>query len=100
MMISGLVVTLHADSTLAQSALQTIGRHPALELGPQKGRRLALVLETATPGESQTLNKWLVELPGVEHVVVAFVHWDDEPANAHPVRPSSPPPPPEKLLSQ
>lgn len=77
-MISGLVATLAADPTLAQSALQAVGQHPALEPGPQEGRRLPLVLETATPDESHDLCEWLVELPGVEQVLVAFVHWDND----------------------
>jgi hypothetical protein len=86
-MISGLVATLTADASLAQSALQAIRQHPALEAGPQDGSRLPLVLETATPSESHDLSEWLVELPGIEHVDVAFVHWDNDLA---PV-PSSPP---------
>jgi hypothetical protein len=73
-MISGLVATLTTDIELAQQALHTIGQHPALELGPQEGCRLPLVLETTTPDESNHLSDWLVELPGVEHVDVVFVH--------------------------
>jgi hypothetical protein len=86
-MISGLVASLTADAALALSALQAIRQHPALELGPQDGRRLPLVLETTNPGESHKLSDWLAELPGVEYVDVAFVHWDNDLA---PV-PSSPP---------
>jgi len=88
-MISGLVVTLTADATLAQSALQAIAQHPALEPGPQDDRRLPLVLETATPGESHILSEWLSELPGVEHIDVAFVHWDDDLATVPASRPPS-----------
>ncbi len=90
-MISGLVATLTADATLADSALQAIAQHPALESGSQEGRRLPLVLETATPDESHALGDWLVELPGVEHVDVAFVHWDDDLATVPALQPSSPP---------
>jgi hypothetical protein len=86
-MISGLVANLTADATLAHSALQAIKQHPALELGPQDGRRLPLVLETATPGESHELSEWLCELPGVEHIDVAFVHWDDDLATVSAPRP-------------
>jgi hypothetical protein len=86
-MISGLVANLTADATLAHSALQAIKQHPALELGPQDGRRLPLVLETATPGESHELSEWLCELPGVEHIDVAFVHWDDDQATVSAPRP-------------
>jgi hypothetical protein len=90
-MISGLVATLTADAALARSALQAIEQHPALEPGPPEGRRLPLVLETASPGESHALGDWLIELPGVEHVDVAFVHWDDGPATEPALRPSLPP---------
>jgi hypothetical protein len=89
-MISGLVANLTADAALALSALQAIRQHPALELGPQDGRRLPLVLETATPGESHQLSEWLYELPGVEHIDVAFVHWDDELATVPAPRPPTP----------
>ena len=77
-MISGLVATLNTDAELAQSALQAIGLRPTLELGLQVGCRLPLVLETATPAESHDLTDWLGELPGIEHVDVAYVHWDEK----------------------
>ena len=90
-MISGLVATLTADAALARLALQAIEQHPALEPGPPEGRRLPLVLETASPGESHALGDWLIELPGIEHVDVAFVHWDDDPVAEPALRPSLPP---------
>ena len=99
-MISGLVATLTADATLAGLALQAIGEHPALELGSPAGRRLPLVLETATPTESHALGEWLVELPGVEYVDVAFVHWDDDLAAVPALRPSPPPLQQTKPVSQ
>ncbi|NOZ41425.1 MAG: hypothetical protein GXP24_14550 [Planctomycetes bacterium] len=77
-MISGLVATLNTDVELAQSALQAIGLHPALESGPQKGCRLPLVLETRTPAESHDLTNWLGELLGVEHVDVVYVDLGDD----------------------
>jgi hypothetical protein len=89
-MISGLVATLSADARLAGLALQAIGQHPALETGPQEGRRLPLVLETETASASHALAQWLVELSGVEHVDVAFVHWDDELAVPPRLQPSLP----------
>ncbi|MDC0936000.1 hypothetical protein OAS39_06915 [Pirellulales bacterium] len=90
MFLSSWVFRGTIDAALARSALQAIGQHPALEIGRQEGRRLALVLETPTASASHALAEWLVELPGVEDVNVAFVHWDDELAIAPALRPSSP----------
>jgi hypothetical protein len=83
-MISGLVVTLPADTQLLARALEAIRQEPALELGTQHGLRLPLVLETDTSTESQTLTDWLQQLPGVQHVDVAYVHLEPSAVDAEP----------------
>jgi len=77
-MISGLVVYLSGDSKLAEEAKQAISQQKTLEWGPLEERRLPLVLETATSSGSQEVTDWLNELPGVEHVDVAFVHLEED----------------------
>jgi len=83
-MISGLVVYFSRDCKLAEAAKLSIGQQAALELGPQEGRRLPLVLETTTSSESQDLTDWLKDLDGVEHVDVAFVHLEESSAALEP----------------
>jgi hypothetical protein len=77
-MISGLVVYLAADEKLTQTAILAMQQQPAIELGQREDRRQPLVLETETATQSQSLTDWLKDLPGVEHVDVAFVHLDED----------------------
>jgi hypothetical protein len=78
-MISGLVAYLGADEKLAQAAILVMEQQPAIELGQREDRRQPLVLETETATNSQSLTEWMKDLPGIEHVDVAFVHLDEDP---------------------
>lgn len=75
-MISGLVVHLDLDETLAGEAIAAINAQPAFEAGVQQAARLPIVLECASAGESHELTDWLIGLPGVTHVDVAFVDFE------------------------
>jgi hypothetical protein len=77
-MISGLVAYLGADEKLAQAAILAMQQQPAIELGQREDRRQPLVLETETASKSQVFTDWMKDLPGVEHVDVAFVHLDED----------------------
>ena len=79
MPISGLVVTLSDNPVLQQAALAAMREHPALELGERTRNQIALVAESACEQEDRLIWEWLHALPGVAMVVVAFIHFDDEP---------------------
>jgi hypothetical protein len=79
MPISGLVVTLADNPVLQQAALAAMREHPALELGERRCNQVALVVESACEEEDRLIWEWLHALPGVAMVVVAFIHFDDEP---------------------
>lgn len=76
-MISGIVAYLKFDEPLVEESLSQIDQHPAFELGERSGHRVPLVLETNGPGESRDALDWINDLPGIEHVDVAYVHLED-----------------------
>lgn len=77
-MISGLVIRLTQDDTLADTARRAVGQHASIEMGSPNAANLPVVLETATAAESQELTDWLKALPGVEHVDVTFTCFDND----------------------
>ena len=99
MPVSGLVVTLKpdrptdgggkipasnssvmvADSPVAVS-LQQIQQHPNFEVGDRQGLRLPVVLDTPDKETDKQCWLWLNSLPGVHHVDVAFIHFEDKDA--------------------
>ncbi len=81
-MISGLVVYLTNEATISKRAIAAIASEPSFEMGTQEELRLPLVLEAASSQQSQSLTDWLISLPGVQHVDVAFVHLEDTTADS------------------
>lgn len=71
-MISGLVINLTTEQTVAERALATIGEHASIEAGELQGCRLPVVVEADGTESMHELTDWLADLPGVEHVDVAF----------------------------
>lgn len=76
-MISGVVAYLKFDEPLVEESLNMIRQHPAFELGERSGHRVPMVLETVGAGESRDAMDWINDLPGIEHVDVAYVHLED-----------------------
>jgi hypothetical protein len=79
MPISGLVVTLTEDLAQQEAALSAMRKHPAFELGERRHNQVPLVVETVGDEDDRLMWEWLYALPGVAMVVVAFVHFDDDP---------------------
>ena len=79
MPISGLVVTLSPDPQVREAACAAMRAHPALELGELLRGRAPVVVESSDENEDRLVWEWLHALPGVEMVVVAFIHFDDDP---------------------
>lgn len=77
MAVSGLVVTLAQDPALAEASLAALVRDARLTLGERFGRRLSLVAETPGPREDRQLCDDLRAMPGVVHVDVTFVGFDE-----------------------
>ena len=75
-MISSLVIHLDLDEGLANEAIVSIAAEQCIEIGARHESRLPIVLECATPTRSQEITDWLIELPGVTHIDVTFVHLD------------------------
>lgn len=76
MPISGLVVAL-ADDALGQQSADRIAAAPQIEVGRRTAHKLAVVVETASSDEDRDLWQWLRDLPGVVHVDVVFIGFDD-----------------------
>jgi len=79
MPISGLAITLARDSTLADAARRALDNDGRVELGPEHAHRIAATIETQSQQEDRRLREWIDALPGVTHVDIAFIHFDDEP---------------------
>jgi hypothetical protein len=82
MFTSGLVVTLRAETPLAEAALNELQAGPFL-LGAGGGWRWPVVLEASDPEAAERWHRWAADLPGVAGVEVVFVHWDEGAEVAH-----------------
>lgn len=79
MPISGLVLTFDGDLNAMHPAISPLRRHPLIELGSPQGRRLPIVLDTPDKQTDQTVWSWLNQLPGIFHIDVAMVSFDEVP---------------------
>ena len=91
MPVSGLVATLAAENTQAGRTMPThadvidqIKQHPRFQVGELQDNRLPIVIDTPDKHADKDCWAWLNNLPGVHHVDVAFIHFEDEDAFAHP----------------
>lgn len=84
MPVSGVVVTFTHDAEARDRALAALRRDRSVELGRRDGVRIAAVLDTPSEDENRRLWQWLNALPGVCHVDVVFVSFDDEQPYAAP----------------
>jgi hypothetical protein len=93
MPVSGLVITLARRDTSpdiggglrdnAAQVIEQIKQHPHMQLGPQQGQRLPVVLDTPDRETDKACWGWLNSLAGVHHVDVAFIHFEDADAPEH-----------------
>ena len=77
-MISGLVVHLSLDANLAATAIEALRSDPAIQLGERFGCRLPLILDTQGSEAAQLKTDLLLSIPGVVHVDVTFVHFEEQ----------------------
>ena len=77
MAISGLVLITESDARRAGSALARVRADHRFTLGPPNGRRIPVVLETASQDEDRDCFHWLTELDGIAHVDVVLVGVDE-----------------------
>jgi len=77
MSVSGLVIFLSSDAQLAQHACERLRSDQRLIVGDRFGPRLAVAAETESVAADRALVDELRALPGVEHVDVAFVGFDE-----------------------
>lgn len=87
MPICGYSVLLTERDEPAQRALELMQSDRRLEIGIRAGRRVAVVGETDSPDDDRRLWNWLNEQPGIAHVDVVFVHFDE---SAEPITPQMP----------
>jgi len=76
-MISSLVIHIANDPEIAKRVIGQINENKRLQHGPPIGNRLPLVLDANSTSQAQSDIEWLRNLPGVEHVDVAFVQVED-----------------------
>ena len=77
MPISGLVVTLARDSDRASQGMATLAADERVEVGVRNGRRVAVVSTTAGSTEDQALWESLDACPGIRHLDVVYIDFDE-----------------------
>lgn len=77
MPITGAVVTLSEDEAEAEAAARDLRGHPAIVVGPARGLRLPVVLDTDTQAEHDALWAAIDRTPGVMMVELAFADFSD-----------------------
>jgi len=75
--ISSFVVTLDVDSPVADETQAALSAIPAFEVGELVGAKLPVVVETDDGATARDWFEWTCRLPGVVHVDVAFVGFDE-----------------------
>jgi hypothetical protein len=75
--ISGLVIHLNGDAAAVAKGIEAVAGHPAFELGHRIGNVLPAVLDASGPVETHELTEWALGLPGVVHIDVAFVNFEE-----------------------
>lgn len=80
MPISGLILTLSKNPHLKLKAVNAISQCKTLELGDQEGSRVAAVMSTRDSDADRETMKWLTNMPGVEHIDITFIGFNDPPA--------------------
>lgn len=88
MPVSGLVVTLSADAALAAGAVSMLRCLPGVELGERRDARLPVVTEAASSAAAHDLHDAIRALPGVIHVDVTFVAYEDDGGATSPQAPT------------
>ena len=78
MPISGLVVTLDPDVSLAADGMAELERDGRIDVGVRSGSRVAVVSTTADDTEDRGLWQALRACPGIRHVDVVFIDFDRE----------------------
>ena len=76
-MVGGLCVHLNNDANQSQQAIALMQQRESILLGERYGQRLAVVVESADRADAAADLEWLQQLPGVLHIDVAFVHFDE-----------------------
>lgn len=82
MPISGLILTLNADTELAAQAVASVSERPEFMPGERNARWLPVAMEARDDAESRDLHDWLNALPGVDFVDVVYVNFDEDEATA------------------
>ena len=80
MIISGLILSLSADETLAAQAVAMVSTRAEFLPGERNARWLPVAMEARDDAESRDLHDWLHALPGVDFVEVAYVNFEEEEA--------------------
>ena len=77
MWISSFLVTLPASEEAAESICSALDSAGVFTSGERQGRRLPVVLEAPDGSASRHWHEWIENLPGVCHVEVVFVGFDE-----------------------
>ena len=86
MWISSIVVTLDTADATSHAVEQALRALAVFTLGERAGAKLPVVLEAPDGATTRYWHEWVEQLPGVVHVDVAFVSFEED------VAPSDPPP--------
>jgi len=82
MPVNGLLVKLSLDPLLADAALARISKCPEVLLGDAQDRWQPLAVDTPDVRAAHNFHEWLEAVPGVEHVDVIYVGFDEPSAPA------------------
>jgi len=81
MPVSGIAITTTGDATI-EKVCAALAQDERVQVGPINGRRIAVAIETDSQQEDDALRQWIQQIPDVEHIDIAFVHFDDDAATA------------------
>lgn len=77
MPVNGLLLTLSANSEMADAARARISRRAEVSLGVPQERWQPLAVDTSDVSAAHDFHEWLEALPGVEQVDVIYVGFDE-----------------------
>ena len=77
MPVSGLMLSFSSDVASHGDVLRRIQRRAEIVIGPARGEKLAVVVDTDSREQDRDIWQWLQDLPGITGVHLAFASWDE-----------------------
>ncbi|QIF04390.1 hypothetical protein [Roseimicrobium sp. ORNL1] len=82
MPISGLLITLTEDHSLAEEAVAALASRPEIMVGPRRQQWLPVAVDGRDYAHSREMHEWIGSQPGVAFVDITSINFETDSPNA------------------